>query len=408
MELELENNHNILTEQYKISDVLINNSFETFNILIENPQFLQSYIFNVKFYLLDESGFESELLNLHLFKVIIGSPIYENILISDSDIFMNNNIPFSHAQLQNKIFIIYNISAELIKQIKFHTIKFIYTLSNEIYQDTFDISWNIGIHHEEEDDNDDYNGGYKVKNFLRFMGGFCGCSKTCEHYYIDHDYYKKNKEIVVYDENYKTTKYYGICINHLDLYNNWLENSQIQCDIYSYQILLVILFNPDYKDKFDKYYNFCSDTIKISANFNDQMIVRLSYGQIDGITNIFILCDNTKYLINEINIIGEMKIKSTHDNIYEIVQHSQQLEFDLTNSGYKILGLSNFIILNTLKYQKISIQILFDNSCQIISNDIFIKFTRIVMDTELRSNIARSNLEFDDDPTLNMIDYWPL
>lgn len=430
-----------MEKSYKIFDILEKNISDCFDILIFNPIFFTVNIENVQMYLLGEEGSLSNELDGLKYEIIIsGSSIFYGIVSTGENLFKFGNIPFSYNIFHKALLIIYNLPNDIVKKILNYTIKFKYNLdvnlptylTGQIPTNPYEMKWNCGIYETNED-----------KNKLRFMGGMSGMSGMSfrpnhQTQYISDNYLENNKKIFYHDDNFENNKYLILNVSHLDNFNNWVNDSNSECDVYSVNKLLDLIVHEKIPDGSDLFYTVISDTKKIplwTGKFirNDNDIIENKDKQIykykysfydkpDAISNIKFICDNNKYVFLDVRLflsdipkIGEtVNGVAIYGDITFETEHEYELEFVPTEYGYVITGLNNFLIIPTINSIHTIIEIKFylenkinDNLLYENKTDFWIKYDRYIMDTVPRRNIAQDSLNWEEFPIIDLVEYLP-
>ena len=444
-----------------IRDIIKKNISDNFDILIYNPDFLQINLENAKVYLygnhVDNTDNKLDLLDGLEYEILFsGSYVYQNIFKSGVNIFSKSNIPFSFNVFHKGFFIIYNLPNELVKKIYNYTLVIEYNLSIENFQhnDGYTMDWDSGI-----------NETHLGINQFRFIGGMCGVSHNTSNNsgYISDNYYNQNHKIIAHDEDYELNNYICLHLANLDESNNWVNGYESECNIYSIKKMLMMLIEkkipnlltgyetvsdnfkiPIWSGDFVKIdnYDVQDDTLNVLSNdktmksnmfkytFND-------YSKPDAISNIEFLCSNKKYIIKIIKIILCEQKKIINDNVnnvnnfiinnhnnlnqvdYEDIYHKFDLEFDSTPNGYKILGLSNFLIIPTICSSNTKIEIEFELGNENISNvnnldnlfdlnqiDFWLRYDRFCIDASPRRMLAQTFIIGDEEyPIVDLTEY---
>jgi len=405
-------------EKYLISKQIIKNIHGNYDILIHKPKFSQFNITNVQFLLLDEENLLSDLLDEFEYEIMVHScSIFKNKLKSKENIFICSEIPFSYNIYHELTMIIYNINPKLKSKLINYYVCFDYTLSQILPQlqidlQPFQMDWNCGI-----------NEILPNENKLLFIGGMLGITRMLNKNLsnINDDFFVNHHRIFAHYNNSDESKYYfGLNINYLDTNNNWVDDIDNEFDQYSCTKLVKIMFEKKYQnDQQDlKYYVMISDTLKrplsdimVYGKTNNFYKYKVSmviyYGGFDGLTNIQFLCDSSKYLLKNVNLLTEsiMVPNQIETNIFD-------LEFDSNFTGYKILGIDNFTIIPTILYQKTSIELEFDilNELDLIDgiievDDFFIKYDRVCLDTLPRKRLGQNNKDYIEYPCVDITEY---
>lgn len=454
--------------EYKISDHIIKNVFETYDILIYKPEFSNYFIKNVQLYLLTDTYLESKILDGFEYHVCIsGSIIFKSILKSGLDLFAIPDIPFNLLVYHKMSFIIMGISENILTQIVNWTIKFTWVESPNLlnpiglFGGNIQHNGNRGFGHHEMDwytgfEKDD---GSKYKTELKFMAGMCGV--TYNYNLLDEEYFDKTKSIESYstDNNYLVLNY-----SHIDKTNNFVEGYEKNYDIYSNTKLLDVMtgiipkknsdavnLNPDLKPyQFQIYSETCKFPIQRVSKLGKVTIDDFEYlpdldfyvGDVskiinpnnptykyigkfnlfesnsDAISNIYLLCSNFKYTLKEFNLYKQINKSNNIEGEYvENIQINKiELEFEKTPNGYKISGLNTFLVI-PLFCESVIIEIKFESNTDLDNNsfisngfaypdDLWIRFDRYALDTEIRRNVAKNYMEYEEYGIIDLIDYY--
>lgn len=432
-----------LTSQYKISDILRRNIHNSFDILIYKPDFLCSNIENVQFFLSDDNGNKTTKLDGLTYEIIFSiSPIYKNILKSGTNLFTNSYIPFGYNIFHEGFFVLESLDNKMISEIINYTITFIYKVStilltyppNQITGNNYEMNWNTGIDETNQDNNK-----------FRFIDGMCGVAfnSNRQSSYFNDDYFLTNKSTFISGENFELNNSYGLKISHLDEQNNWVQGYKSECNPYHCNKILQSLIEHHKPAKELPPYQIIHETFKLPIGFENFSIQQynmdsthseqteitnlyickftLCYGNHDALTNIQFICPNTKYHFKNVKLIlcSKAPVEYTVNNkpIYGNKFESFELEFEETNYGYKILGLDNFLVIPTLSCTMVNISIEL-NMCDyfILSTnlnvlvqkipDLWIKFDRIIYNSDIRQNLQINKIDFEEFPIVDIIDYF--
>lgn len=423
-------------EQYDLSEIIFKNNFDKYDIIIEKPKFLSSNINNVKFSLEPKVQQTSKYLNKYennteenlllldgfIFEIHFStSLIYKNFIYTNKNLFRHKdtdtNIPFELCIFHKGIFIIKNIDIELKKKLINYNIVFRIKLSTQIFNvKNFSIKWNIGIDETKADIQE-----------LKFLCGMTGVSYN-DMTQFDEEYLNNNKKIFVQNEKLTQNKFICLNISHIDTNNNWVQNSEKECDIYISTKLLNFFIN--------NYYNcsIVSETYKLFVDIEEQREKTkqnkikkiLFYDKPDAITNIEFLC-STKYIFTNIKLILYTNDKILYYNndvsFYGENVLTYDLEFqplistgdndnsDISNiSGYTISGLNNYMVIPTLNATKTMIEIDYHINNKIDyhndnNKDLWIKLTRLLFDAPIRNNLVDDTDIIEEYPIVDIIDY---
>lgn len=406
--------------KYKIKNYIVKNINLNYDIYISKPIFLTKNITNVKFSLVDNENNLSDLLENYIFDIIFASSIiYKNKFISNKDIFKYYNIPFELLIFHTGTLVIYDIPFELIKKILEYNIEITYGYFNyNNMQYDFEMQWNIGLEEKNKD-----------TNTLRIMCGMIGCSKSNSLYDLD---YNKNYIKNIYNNNNKN---FGLNISCIDKEKNWIQYNKFK----SYSIDKIVYILSKENNLENNFYDIVSETYKIPINkikfINSNSNSDFKFNSFisstficcgDAIGNLKILCDNIKYKINKVSIIKYTikDINNINNKVEEKIEKFE-LEYDLFMNGYEILGMNDLFVIPTVAIDKFIIEIEFNlnNTCLEINNcvldddnniifnkfnlfdDFWIQIDRIVMNTNLRRNIAQSFNDYEEYPIIDISDY---
>jgi hypothetical protein len=446
-------NNNTHTNEYTIKNFLVKNINLNWDILIHKPEFLTKNISNVQFFLTDQNNCNSSILDNYLFKIVFnGSPIYTNYLKSNQDIFEYSDIPFEYIYYHQGVFILENIPKHIANSIMDYKINFIYSDSQtlqyfqaNIQPISFEMKWNVGIKEEKPNDNK-----------LRIMSGMIGCFYNS--FYMEDEFYNQNHKIVFDSEN---LEHNIVKINYLDEHNNWVSGYQNELDVNTFSGSLNVLVSKkinliqDFNKKnqnpntnqgilpiVNENIEVLAENFKIplnginfdNSNYAKFISTTLLSMPSDGVSNIVLLCNNNKYTINKIYLDLVMityKKMDNGDNIYEETTNTYEMEFDINESeseheqGYKILGMSDFFVIPTIINNKTYLRIefetnnldldfdtvlIFDDNNNILSDlfdDFWIKFDRLLMNTDVRKKLAQSSQDYEEYPIVNILEYYP-
>lgn len=430
----MDNNTHI--NEYIVKNHLIKNINLNWDIIIHKPEFLTKNISNVVFFLTNENGQKSLIFDGLLFRIIFNpQEIYVNLIKSDLNIFEYSDIPFEYIIYHEGFFVLENIPKEKIKLILDYKVNFIFTDSQilphylpNVLPNEYIKQWNIGIKENEPN-----------KNKLKILLGMVGCSYNSSQ--MDNNFYNQNHKII-YNSNNLTQNL--LKINYLNEKNNWVNEYENNFDIYSINNIINVLitkknsliceFNQNLAigdfNQLNEYFEVISETLKIpinnicQKNTNVFISTNTSLISTDGITNIIFLCDNNKYNILKISL--DLKIKNVNvNNNYNgdnTENNIHELEFNVCEQGYIILGLSNFFIIPTMiniSYTLIiefeinnfnsSQDLILNNNNHILSNefdDFWIKYDRITMDTSVRNKLGKSKNDYVEYPIVDILDYY--
>ncbi len=408
------------TLQLNISDNIVRNHKGTFDIVFTNLEFQKFNIKNISLSLLNSDRVEFNLLDGNKYRFYAHSSLlYDGELKSNTHLFKYEDIPLSKVIYHKLIFVLLNIKKEIIEQIINYQIEFKWTESNKNFPDTgfgYFMDWSCGL---SEEYNLDINPN-PLHLQLRFYAGLFATSKHFEFY--TEKFIESSRNIFSYDE---THLYQLINYNHIvkDNYINSTNFYESEIDIYSDNKLVKNLNHQNsivYDDVNNKVkiYEVFSETFKVPIQKITKLENKFQYkstnylwGFFDGFSNIQLLCDNLKYNIEKITLI-----KKTISNNLNINQDTFDLEFDLTDYGYKILGLSDFLIIPNLNSHTTILEITFNTQEEIIilnSNnldelfpiDFWIKLDRYCLYFDPRRFIAIRTNDYAEYPIIDLVDY---
>lgn len=421
-------------QQIKISDCVLRNGFDLFDIVIFEPEFSKFNIKNVILTIKDSNNSESNILDSNHYKIYGGSSLLQDEKLQlNTNLFVNNDIPFKLSYYHKIIVCILNLTEEIVKQILDYTIEFKWYESNQLFIPNnflggYRMKWNVNSVYKielEPNDNSDLN--------LIFASGMLGLDKRVESYEENYD---EDKKYYYYFDSLEKIKLLNL--SNIPPYEN---SNQIyineQINIYSEEKLLNYLTCNLTKLNLK---NVVSETLKIPIQpikliqnelndyESDNYLTWTSSP--DAISNIYLLCDNTKYLIK--NIILTLKTTKTsyrddnplNNNRNNIFIDSKEeifdLEFNLIDSGYKIAGLSSFLVIPTVGSFSIKLKIIFntkypilnpfeelnsDNIDKLLPNDFWIKFDRYVFDAKPRMELAKNLNNYSEYPVADLVEY---
>jgi hypothetical protein len=448
------------TTEYDIKNFLIKNIHLNYDIYIIKPEFLTKNISNAQFFLTDEFGNKSELLDNYIYKIVFkSSEIYTDTLKSNQDLFFYSDIPFEYIYYHIGCFILENIPTDIVKKILNYKINFIYTESQTLQHylpiqsaNPFSMKWNCGIGEDKPEE-----------NMLRIMCGMVGCTYNSK--YIDENFYNRIHKFIYYSDNMEQNM---LSLNYLDNNNDWISGFEDEIEIYTIGKYLYILatkqnqliqdFNNhiqnqnqnqnqnqiQIQNQLNESVNLLSCRLKIPINgicqnndSNDDsglikfISTNILYSQADGLTNIMFLCDNNKYTINKVYLDRKLiKNKKTDmdEIIYEEIYEPYDMEFDKFEYGYKILGFGDFFLIPIISNHEVKIRIEFcveknhinfdsdnilfydkSNHTNILSNlfdDFWIKYDGVLMGPKFRRALAQSEQDYDEYPIVNIMDYY--
>lgn len=431
---------------YIIKDIIKKNISDSFDILIYNPEFLTINLENAQLYLCEKfdnkdiSNNKLDLLDGLMYDILFaGKIVYQNIVKSENNLFTISNIPFGMNIFHKGVFIIYNLPNILVKKIQNYSLVFEYKLSTENFffnnlLGGYEIDWNSGI-----------NETHIGINKFRFLSGMCGVSHHSSNdcTYISNAYYDSNHKIFAHDENFEFNNNIILHLDNLDSSNNWINGYLSECNVYCLNKILMIMLEKKTPIK-NKNFEAVSDSIKIPIwlgdifKQNQQNFYKYTYydySKPDAISNIELLCVNTKYIVKNIKLTHSYtkNIIKTNDNNfinngnnklnrddYEDIYYTFDLEFDETPNGYKILGLSNFHVIPLLQscVTKIEIEFVtgdeynlnnFYNSDNLYSPnqiDFWLKYDRYILDTKPRIKIGNIFCDYEEYPIIDLAEFF--
>ncbi len=423
-------------QQVKISECVIRNGFDLFDIVVIEPEFSKFNIINVILNIKDSNNLESNILDSNYYKIYGGSSLLQDEKLQlNTNLFVNNDIPFKLSYYHKILVCILNLTEEIVKKILNYTIEFKWYESNQLFIPNhflggYRMKWNSNLVYKiEPNENLDIN--------LVFATGMLGLDKRVESYEENYD---EDKKYYYYFDELKKIKLLNL--SNIPPYNN---SNQIyinkQINVYSEAKLVNYLTCN--LTKLNQQ-NVVSETLKIPIQsiklIPNELDVYESDNHLtwtsspDAISNIYLLCDNTKYLIK--NIILTLKTTKTNyrddnplnNNPNNIIINSKEeifdLEFNLIDSGYKIAGLSSFLIIPTIGSFSIKLKIIFnsehlklnsidelselkpDNIDKLLPNDFWIKFDRYVFDAKPRIELAKNFNDYSEYPVIDLVEYY--
>ena len=212
-------------------------------------------------------------------------------------------------------------------------------------------------------------------------------------------------------------------IEHLDDNNEWKNNSNMYYSdekesefIKSVKSVYLDESNELKKDC-DSMYKIISETQKIKlskgiggSESNEKFIstTELNKNKLySGITNIIILTDSSKYIIESVKITAKAKNSESNNNVSNVFRDIEwELEFEECDEGYNILGLDNFIHIGLVGLEEIYFDITYKkNTSNQTKQDELAEITEIAEIADLDesgwlkfsrcyyNNIIRTNLE---------------
>ncbi len=423
-------------QQIRISDYIERNCSGLFDIDILRPEFTKVNIKQVSLQLLDNVYLPSYKLENIQYRVYGGLYLlFSEKLKSNTHLFKYADIPFGKLMYNKILFCLLNIDKETIKQIYNYTLEFKWSESTNAFVEHgwlgYLIDW--GFNYSDEG-NPDINEGEPEERAMGKINGPFKNTRTCRTlrigagmvspsaYYEKYsdDYIETNKNIYYIGDtricpllniaHVKPTDYsIGFCDNPIDIYG---QNKIIQ-------LLKIVIPGNNPKNLT---YGGVSETYKIpiqrikllsESDFNSKYefeLMKSRCDHIDSISNIHLLCDNTKYSVEKVLFIASTPSYKTVNN-EEVYDLEFELEFDFTDYGYKILGLSSLFVIPTICYSSYYIKIIFNTPNRLELNDIdslyptdfFIKLDRYVLQTDTRRYFAQKTNEYLEYPIASLI-----
>ncbi len=401
------------TYSYNIQDLIIKNPFGQFDILIFNPEFIKYNIFEVKFNLQDNQGIVYELIDNLDYSIYNSSLLFKGKTKSDTNIFSVQDIPLSYVKYHPIYMVIHNINLELKNNLVDKNLIFKWTesiaypqLNPDDSHPDVEIQWNIGIESD----------GFEYR--LRIIQNHTGMNRKI-YRQINEEYIKSSTELYVYNDS---NKYLAFNINHLDEHNNYKPDAFANFDYYSGSNLLEELLRENSTRHIDDpmHKGVISETCKITPTkyieleqnnnlFRYRTRTTLCFSYLDGLTNIKLICDNTKYLVKKINLhmIRTQKVNN------QIIQYESVDELEVKSEpyGYKVAGLDNYLVIITLCSLRTDIEIELDTGEKMFNkelDDLAIIFNRMVFDQPIRRNLGK-NLDYVEECYITDItDYYKL
>lgn len=379
------------TCKYYITDNIHKNPSGLYDIVIYKPEFVNYNVKEVMFSLQDESEIKSELIN-NLDYLIIGTAlIYKGKTKSDSNIFPVQDIPLSYIKRHIIIMVIKNIDAELKDKIFNKKIVFRWTETN-VYpvlnpdnsHTDVSIKWSTGLEQGVE------------TNELRIISNMVGIQTNILNF--DKKYIEENSELHSYSDS---CKYLLLNVNHLDELYQYKPKSLDNFDYYCSDKLVELLLykNRGISINSELYVPLISETCKIFGRkinqinldnlFKYQIKTPLHFDGIDAISNIKLLCDNSKYLVKKISLI-QQKYKVINNN-YTNFENNVDIEYKSESYGYKAIGMDNFLVSITILSKRCDILIEFETNVQLLDNeldDFVIVYDRMCFDVDQRKNLG--------------------
>ncbi len=417
------------TQQLNILDCVVRNISGTFDLYIFDPKFTRFNINIVSLCIKDSENIESNILENYNYKVYIaGAIIYNGKLKSNANLFSHENIPFTELYNQKLYLCITNINPDIIKQIINYKIEFKWAefnfdftghnFDNNFYQ----MDWTLyGAGCEQLSTGldtiniADESTEQPVK--LCFFDGLVGTSGTDEYY--SENFINLNTHIYSSDQS---NRYQLINLSHIsdNSDNSYLFNSEI--DIYGCNKLVYLLVSSAnfFKNKIflivsERYKIPIQKLIKLNSNYQYKSI-NIINSSADAISNIYLLCDNSKYNVEK--IILNLKTYDWGDNSHTFHIDTFELEFAPNDLGYKVSGLNNFLVIPIISRFQVNLEIIFSTREEIIkSNDLnldelfpidfWIKLDRYLLEKEPRRNLFNSRIDYSEYPIADLVDYIP-
>jgi hypothetical protein len=239
---------------------------------------------------------------------------------------------------------------------------------------------------------------------------------------------KQNQNIKI-----ETNELNHLNINHLESSNDFVDGyDKLELEInkiseFMKKIKEIYLDQTEeLKSNGDTRYKIISETTKIELDVGTKQIqvsetddnkyisttLLNPWKLYDGMTNLSILMDNSKYAIEDIKI--RTRAKNSNDNIYRNIEWD--LEFEECEEGYRILGLDNFIHIGLVGLEEIFLDIVYDiciDELDISEKNNFgwlgwfgwLKFTQCYYNEIIKQNL-RSNLYTNEESySVDIIDY---
>lgn len=424
-------------QQIKFSDYIERNCSGLFDIVILRPEFTKVNIKEVSLQLLDNDYLPSDKLENTQYNVYGGpSLIFSEKLKSNTHLFKYADIPFGELMYHKILFCLLNINKQTIEQIYDYTLEFKWVESTHVFVEYgwlgYGIKWgfnysdegNPGINEGEPEERvmgKCYGPFEYTRNFrtLRIGAGMIAPSAYYEKY--SDDYIETNKNIYFIEEK---RIYPLLNIAHTKPSDYSIGFSDIPVDVYGQdkivQLLKIVI---PYNNPQNVNYNWVSETYKIPiqkikllsesnpSNKFEFDLMKSYCGRPDAISNIHLLCDNTKYCIEKILFIASTPSYKTVNN-EEVYDLEFELEFDYTDYGYKVLGLSNLLVIPTICYSSYYFKVIFNTSNKFELNDIdslyptdfFIKLDRYAINTNPRRWLAQKYNDYLEYPIAGLIE----
>ncbi len=413
------------SSQNYILDNVVRNHSGTFDIILSNLEFQKFNIKNISLSLKNPDGVESDLLENCNYRIYTSSSLlFYGKFESNVNIFKYTNIPFSKLYLHKLVFVLLNINKETIEQILHYIIEFKWTESNNLFANNdfigFSMKWSFtkDTNSEVSENNQD------TQLFIRFAAGMLGASEYFENY--SENFIESNKNIYSSDE---TNVHQIINYNHLkDI--GLINFYELELDVYSDGKLLKCLSNQTEENKIEeeskntnvkqKFYEAFSETykipiqkiIKLENNFEYKSVNQL-WALSDAFSNVCLLCDNSKYTVTNITLINKV-VTDFQNNIPIQTVNTFDLEFVLTDFGYKISGLSEFLIIPNILNHSVILEINFSTHEKIINSnnldelfpiDFWIKLDRYCIDSIPRKKMFKDKDNYSEYPIVDLVDY---
>ncbi len=420
------------TLQLNISDYIVRNQKGTFDIVLGDLEFQKFNIKNISLSLLNPDGVESDLLEDNVYRVYAsGLLLYDGKLKSNTHLFKYEHIPFSKMYYNKIFFNLLNISKETIEQIINYKIEFKWTETDELFNPNhlkygYKMKWSTNLPNEL--DNELIN---KINNnkmieplTLVFISGMIGC--LCYEYYTE-NLIKSNIKIYSYDS---TNKYQLLNINHIKEHEYLTNFYESEIDTLSVSKMFSF-FKEKNQDQFynsvysDKIYEIFTETYKIPI----QKLIKLknkfrykSYNNLwfysDAISNIHLLCDNSKYKVENITLVAKLiEFNNFDEKTIKYQIDKLNLQFVQTDFGYKVLNLDNFSVIPNIQNNTTTLEITFSTQEEIIKSnnfnideylpiDFWIKLDRYCLNTPLRRKMAINRSSESNYSIINLIDLY--
>ncbi len=412
------------TQQINILDCLIRNITGLFDLYIYDPEFAKSNVNTVSLCIKDSNNVESNILEDYDYKVYNnGSTLYYGKLKLNTHLFSYNNIPFSK-MFNNKLYLcVFNLNKDIVEQIINYQIEFRWTEYFQIANnnnDFFEMDWKFNIHDELSKEQ---------PNKLRILGGLAGTT-------VNNEYFSKNfieSNMCIYSSD-ETNRYQIVNLTHIRNNSNTTDFYNSELDVYSYEKLLSFTVmeagkcKGGYPNNYDDYgnnlyknkiFDIVSETykipiqkiIKLDNNFQYKSVNNFNLN-IDAVSNIYLLCNNSKYHVEKIILKLESYEFINNNYIYNF--DTFDLEFVPNDFGYKVSGLSDFLIIPTIGTFIIILEITFSTQEEIYNSndldklfpiDFWIKLDRYCLNVDSRRNLARSKADYSEYPIVDLVDY---